>query len=102
MTYTERAKDLYEAFQNAMGEYDHLPFERLSVREMLAWQVATGETSEMENELDAAEEEIKELNQELTEAKDEAAEAREDHARAMREVERLESEVEELKKGGKR
>jgi hypothetical protein len=76
MSYTQEAKDLYEAFQNAMGNWERIPFERIATRELAAWQAATGVIVSLKDELDAADaavrdslDEVESLREELGEAK---------------------------------
>lgn len=97
MTYTQDAKDLYDAFQDAMGNWDRVPFERLSVREMEAWQTATGYTSDLEDRLEESQHDERKLQEELEDQEAKTVDAEENLARAIRDIERLESEVKALK-----
>ena len=89
MTYTQEAKDLYDAFQDAMGNWERTPFERLSIRETEAWQQATGNVARLQHRIDEAREEVREAKHELDEVRDEAAETEEELAKANRLIDRL-------------
>jgi hypothetical protein len=61
MSYTQEAKNLYDTFQDAMGNWNRVPFERLTNKEINAWQTATGLTLRLKDEIEAAMDEIEDI-----------------------------------------
>ena len=84
MTTTE-AKECYEVFHDAMGNWSRVPFEHLTAREMEAWQKTSGHASELERQLEDAQQDCRDMRSELREAEEKQAEAEEDLAVALRE-----------------
>jgi predicted nucleic acid-binding Zn-ribbon protein len=86
-------KDTYEAFHDAMGNWERIPFEHLSDREQAAWARISG-LSEYEREsLYEAQNRARGLRRELESAQDERAGLRLQVSQMEEQIEALKSQI---------
>jgi len=90
MTYSVEAKELYDTFHDAMGDWGCPHFERITAREIEAWQKVAYRIERLEDRIRDAREEVRQIDFELRDALDKQAEAEADLDEACRRIQRLE------------